>query len=290
MYVYRNLLARALCFLCISACSVPVFASGGGGYVNLGGLYTIAGTDYNMAFSSVQDSANTPPEQPLNAVSTFGNVKLKSFDGMGGFASIGYHVGGQFIIEAELSMYYRDDYLTKKQEEGTLVVENTFISGFVNVGYEMSFGKARPYVAGGFGVINRDMDGSYEVTVDKVFDDTTPQSLTGGVSRLYFSDVSESFFGYQIRAGAIVMIGGDEKQGIMVGYRYTGAKDINIKRDDVTDLAIDFPTTTASGTGMASRPIQESDAQPPYSPSERYYIKKLEYGTHFLEFAIRLSF
>jgi opacity protein-like surface antigen len=120
-------------------------------------------------------------------------------------------------LRAEVEVAYRDNQVDgvwtsntggPGVSTGTLDIDHSTFSVLANVWYDFSLGDVTPYVGGGIGWADSQLDGSY----------------AGGVTGPF--DFSDSGFAWQIGAGVNFDVSPNVKLG--VGYRYFKGPDVTV--------------------------------------------------------------
>jgi len=192
------LASTTLAFLALSA---PAQAAGSGWYVNLSGGANWVSDDGFFASTIGGDTLTFSPDSDTGWMIS-GAVGLSLNNMMQGLR-----------VEAEVA--YRENQVdgvwasdTGITDNGPLDYDHSTLSVMANVWYDFSLGNVRPYVGGGIGWAETDLDGAFVSGKDPVI------------------DRSEDGFAWQLGAGVNFDISPNVQLGL--GYRYFEGPDVRI--------------------------------------------------------------
>lgn len=309
MFVIVNRAYVAACILMMSLLfPYGVFADDSKGVAAIYVLGTIGGASYNPQFSRVVDSA-TSNTSLFWVDPQISGISLKSFDGFGVALDIMGVIGGNFYIDADLVVQYRNDNENNNtganQNFLAPQIYNQVISFAVDIGYTGGGGEGSYfgwYASVGFGIASDNIQGQYPAYGNKNFPLSTDPTkidyyLSKGLTELYYSDVQFTFYYGQFRAGVEIKPGKSKSGGsLAIGYRGMYSQEMQIPKENVPTITADLPTTIATavkvnGTGTPSNaPIIQDNVTPPLYAANRYYIQGQTFRSNIIEIGVRWSF
>jgi outer membrane autotransporter protein len=187
--------------LAILALSAPANAAGNGWYVNLSGGANWLSDEGFFASTVAADTLTFSPDSDTGWIVS-GAVGL----------SLNNMVQG-LRVEAEVA--YRQNQVNGVwtssavvQDSGALDYDHTTLSVLANVWYDFDLGNVRPYIGGGVGWAETELDGAF---------------LSGTIPAINHSDDG---FAWQLGAGVNFDISPNVQLGL--GYRYFEGPDVNI--------------------------------------------------------------
>jgi hypothetical protein len=276
-----------------------------GGMVGIFFLGNIGGFSYTPKFSTVADT--TTLNSAMTAVPESPNANMKSFDGLGIAINMIGNIGANFFIDVDVAWQYRNDYQNNTNNNNINYRDphlyNKVLSGAIDIGYSSAgqgyFGWT---VSVGFGVASDTVDGQYPVLVNLNVPVTendpssaVKYSYVDGKSELFYTDSQFTFYFGQVRAGIeFKPIKSKDSPRLAVQYRGIYSQSINVQRDEVSNLDVEFPTTPATGKNGTTAPpeaqkvLVEANTKGPFVPLSKYYLQGQTFRTNIIEIGIKI--
>jgi len=154
----------------------------------------------------------------------------------------------------------------------------------------------------GFGVASDTVNGQYPafanlnvpVTPDSA---ASPVNFTyiDGFTELFYNDTQFTFYFGQLRIGAeFKPLKSSESPRLTIAYRGIYSQSINVQRDAISGIEVEFPTGIAQGVAVTAPPVPTSkvlllsDAKPPFVPLSKYYVQGQTFRSNIIEIGIKI--
>ncbi|MFM9862820.1 MAG: outer membrane protein [Micropepsaceae bacterium] len=187
--------------LAVLALSAPAQAAGGGWYVNLsGGANWLSDEGFSQVTTGADTLTVSPDPDTGWIISGAVGISLNNMvQGLRVEAEVAYRMNQVQGIWASTAVV---------ADAGTLDYDHSTLSVLANVWYDFDLGNVRPYIGGGIGWAETELDGQY---------------IGGGLPII---DVSDNGFAWQLGAGVNFDISPNVQLGL--GYRYFEGPEVTI--------------------------------------------------------------